>query len=139
VEDVYLSGYELRPLPPGTGVTLEAIDGKQFQLANGNKSMIFRLSVDTAADLGPLPITIAKKGTPPDVRTFNLAVTEFVPRMISRQPTPEDISEVDITKLTVYSYKVTKDLFGRRAADAFYTIELTLGNNSGFDLKIVSL
>jgi hypothetical protein len=139
VESGDLSDYKLLPLPAGSGVTLISLDGKPFQLSNGNKSMIFRVSVDEDADLGPLPITISREKAPADVRIFNLMITEFMPRRLSRQPTPDDISEVDITGLTVLPYKLTKDIFGRRAADSFYAIDITIGNNSGFDLRIVSL
>lgn len=139
VENGDLSGYTLRPLPAGSGVTIEPVGGKQFELVDGNKGMKFQIRVDEDADLGPVLITIAKEGPPPDVRTFSLTVTEFVPRRVSRQPTPEDITEVDEVGRAIFSYKVTKSLFGRRAADAFYAIGVTLGNNSGFDLKIVSL
>ena len=135
VENGTLEGYELQTPAASSGVTYVPAKG---ELTNGKKNLTFKVSVDEDADLGPVTVKIAKAGATPDTRTFDLEVTEFRVRRVSRGPTPDDMTQVD-AMWNVLPYKVAKANFGRRAADSFYAIEVYIGNNSGFDLQLVGV
>jgi hypothetical protein len=130
-----LTNAELQEPATGSGVTFEPVAGRQVQHPD-SKTIVVRVAVDEDADLGAFPITLIRQGAA--FALVNLEIAEFKPRRITRGPTPDDIAEVDAT-WNVVPYKIVKAAFGRRAADSFYAIEVTLGNNSGFDLQIVAV
>lgn len=133
-----LTDYKLRDPSADSGITY---DPEKARLGNDDTTLTFTASADEDADLGPVVVEIvkpAKGDIPADQRSFELEITEFKPRRISRGPTPGDMTAVD-AMWNVLPYKVTKANYGRRAADAFYAIEVIIGNNSGFDLQIVGV
>lgn len=138
VTDGKLTDYKLQPPADDSGITCEP---DKVRFGNEDRTMTFTASVDEDADLGPVVIEMArlrKDKVEADRRTFELEITEFKPRRISRGPTPNDMTAVD-AMWNVLPYKVTKANYGRRAADSFYAIEVYVGNNSGFDLQIVGV
>jgi hypothetical protein len=128
-----LSDYSPQPPPESTGITFEKYGDKLFQLANENKSMNITVRAGEDAETGVVQIIIAKADGS-DVRSFDLQVTNS----LNAGPTPDDMKEVDVT-WQVYPLDITKVNFGRRVAYSFYAVEVTIGNNSGFDLQVVGV
>lgn len=129
-----LTGFKIEP-PADPEVTVED------QTVTGDKhSISAKVRVSMDADPQTLPLKLVKKtGTASEVYIVNLTITEFKPRPIQRQAVPEGIQEAVDYKLQPLSYKITKDVFGRRVADAYYAVDVDLGNNTGFDLQITKL
>ncbi len=138
-----LTGFKVQPPAADTGVVFEKVEGTDFQLTNGNKSIIVRIKVDQDADPQTVPIRLVKvqAGAVKESYIVNLLITEFKPRPIQRQPTPPDLKQGETVdaKIQPMSYKATKDDYGRRTADAYYAVAVSLGNNTGFDLQITKL
>lgn len=72
------------------------------------------------------------------VSLVDIKVTEFQALPIPRKATPSGIRRVDLM-WTVLPDEVVKDNFGTKAAKQYYGIQVVVGNNTGFDLQIVSL
>jgi hypothetical protein len=68
----------------------------------------------------------------------DLTITAFQQHPLPLQPTPSGIRRVDLMWV-VLPDEVIKDNFGRKAAEKYYGIQVAIGNNTGFDLQIVSL
>jgi len=124
-----LSGVEVQPL---TGSNVYVIEQK---LAENKKSLLVTVQVDADADIGPTQLKLIKGN---EMAMVGLSITAFKPRPIEREPTPDNITEVD-AMWSVLPDEVVRDNFGRRTSDHFYAIEVAIGNNSGFDLQIVSV
>jgi len=66
--------------------------------------------------------------------TAGISVTELEP--LAKQPTPNGMSEVD-AMWAIQPKKIAESNFGIRVAELFYTIEVVVGNNMGYDLEVV--
>ena len=99
-----------------------------------------RFKVDEDADEQVLPLTLVKKvGNVTTIYTVDLTISAFMPKVIQKQPVPSGLNyEVDAMAQPM-SYKGAKDVFGRRVADHYYAVVVSLGNNTGFDLQINKL
>ncbi|MDQ3818691.1 MAG: IPT/TIG domain-containing protein [Acidobacteriota bacterium] len=135
-EGLDLTGFTIEP-PTDTDVTIES-----QQLTGDKQSIVAKVKVNQDAETETLPLKLVKKtGNTNEVYLVNLAITEFKPRPLPRQAVPEGIPQdgaVDYL-ITPMAYKAIRDNYGRRVADAYCAVVVTLGNNTGFDMQIVNV
>jgi IPT/TIG domain-containing protein len=130
-----LTGFELQKPPEDTGVIIEEPGG---QLADNKTAIIARVTVDEDADAQTLPLQIVKKEGDEITETFtvDLTIAAFTPKAMQKQAVPPNLEFQVDSMVQPMSYKGAKDVFGRRVADAYYSIVINLGNNTGFDLQV---
>jgi hypothetical protein len=130
-----LSGFELQKPPEDTGVIIEEPGA---QLADNKTAIIARVTVDEDADAQTLPLQIVKKEGDEITETFtvDLTIAAFTPKAMQKQAVPPNLEFQVDSMVQPMSYKGAKDVFGRRVADAYYSIVINLGNNTGFDLQV---
>ncbi len=121
-----LSNFKLLP-PLGSGITA-VIDPK----SNSN-ILIFHLTIEKEAPAGSVLLSLLDPNSKPII-TIPFEVAAVTPGAIPPGLTPQ----VDMTWFVV-DPDVTEDNFGHRVRNKFYCIQLTIGNNSGFDLQIASV
>ena len=128
-----LTGFELQKPPEEGGVIVDEV-----QLADNKTSILARVSIDEDADPQTLPLEIVKKeGDEITERyTVDLTITAFAPKPMQKQAVPPNLSYQVDSMVQPLSYKGAKDVFGRRVADAYYAVAISLGNNTGFDLQV---
>jgi hypothetical protein len=129
-----LTGFELQRPPEDTGVILSEPGG---QLVDNKTAILAQLSVDEDADPQTLPLQIVKKnGAESETYTVDLTITAFTPKAMQKQAVPPNLEFQVDSMVQPMSYKGAKDVFGRRVADAYYAVAVSLGNNTGFDLQV---
>jgi hypothetical protein len=73
-----------------------------------------------------------------DMDFVDLNITKFQQNRIPQKPTPNGISRVDVM-WGVLPDEIVKENFGSKAAKHYYGIQVAIGNNTGFDLQVVSM
>jgi hypothetical protein len=99
---------------------------------NDNCSIIATLTIDPTALPGTTPLLVRSK----DDKTaqFDFGIMDAVPG-----PIPPGIApQVDVM-WTVLPRKIVKDTFGGWIWKKYYSIEVVIGNNSGYDLQVAGL
>lgn len=82
-------------------------------------------------------IVLKRKADATEKVTIDMVVVGIAP--IPRKPIPEGMQpEVDIM-WRVVPQRIVKDNYGTRVGKFFYCIEVIIGNNTGFDLQIVTV
>jgi hypothetical protein len=130
-----LTSFELEKPPDDSGVVIEEPGG---QLVDGKTAIVARIKVDADADEQLIPLTLVKKdkGKVIETYTVDLSISAFAPKTRQKSPVPSGLKfEVD-AMFQPMSYQGAKDIFGRRVANHYYAVVVSLGNNTGFDLQI---
>lgn len=128
-------------LPDGVRVDEQSLDEgitivKQDQQIGGNRALVVTISVDADTEAGVRTLRLMQNDQL--LGAVELNVDEFRPTPVRRGPIPVPSPRVDAT-WGVLSYQTVRDNFGRRVADNYYGIRVTIGNNSGFSLQIVTV
>lgn len=127
-------------------ITVEPLNASQLTVENPHltadkKRLLF--TVRAAADaFGPATLRVLKgnQKTLPmtEIDFIELNITEFQAHPIPRRATPGGIRRVDLM-WSVLPDRIIKDNFGSKTAKIYYGIQVVVGNNTGFDLQIVSM
>jgi hypothetical protein len=97
---------------------------------SGTCELTVALVVANAAKTGPLRMTITGAGAQ-DLGYATITVTSS-----QASPIPDGLApQVDVT-LDVLGYQSVYDNFGRRVANNYYAVKVTIGNNTGFPLQL---
>ena len=131
-----LTDFEVEAPPDYTGVSFVG----PAQLVDGDKTIIVSVKVEDDADEQILVLNLTRKvnGKVQSRHTADLEITEFRPQGNRKQGIPPGVEPdyaVD-SMIQPMSYSTTKDVFGRRVADAYYAVVVALGNNTGYDLQV---
>ena len=127
-------------------ITVESLNASQLTVENPHlspdkKRLLFTVRVAPDA-FGPATLRVLKgnQKTPPlsEVDFIELNIAEFQANPIPRKPTPSGIRRVDLM-WSVLPDGIIKDNFGSKTAKNYYGIQVVIGNNTGFDLQIVSM
>jgi hypothetical protein len=113
----------------GNGVTVSSTR------PNDNCSIIATLAIDPTAFPGTTPLLVHyAQGKDDKTAEFDFGILDAVPG-----PIPPGIApQVDVM-WTVLPRKIVKDTFGGWIWKKYYSIEVVIGNNSGYDLQVAGL
>lgn len=101
---------------------------------SGKCEITVTLAADKDAILGSLRLTITDQTGKIDLGLANVTVASVLQGAIPPGLTPQ----VDVT-WHVVDPNVVEDNFGHRIRKLFYCVQLTVGNNTGYDLQIASV
>lgn len=101
---------------------------------SGKCELTLTLTVDKSALLGSLRLTITDQTGKIDLGFANVTISDVV-----QGPIPPGLSaQVDVI-WNVVDPNVVEDNFGHRVRNLFYCVQLTVGNNTGYDLQLASV
>jgi len=95
-------------------------------------AMVVHVAIDADAPTGSVFFRVIQDGVPTGMAPFEILAA--APGAIPPGLDPQ----VDVM-WKVLPHKFVSDNFGHRVADYFYCVDLTIGNNSGYDLQIASV
>lgn len=104
---------------------------------SGTCELTVALTVATTAKTGPLRLTIIDTAASADQQDLGYATITVVSSQAG--PIPDGLSpQVDID-LDVLGYQSVYDNYGRRIADNYFAVKVTVGNNTGFPLQLAEV
>lgn len=123
---------------PLSGVEVDLGDVSGFKVEKGLPGdgcfVRFKLSVANDAPLGEVEIPLIRK---PDNTSLNPVTLETV--AVDQGPIPPGLDPTVDVSWKVLPRRAVSDSFGRRVSQLYFGVELTIGNNSGYDLQVASI
>jgi hypothetical protein len=104
---------------------------------SGTCELTVAVTVSTTAKTGPLRLTITDTAAPAGQQGLGYATITVLSSQAG--PIPDGLSpQVDVD-LDVLGYQSVYDNYGRRIADNYFAVKVTIGNNTGFPLQLAEV